>query len=110
MAIGDYQCFTLELADHQNEPYISCIPAGNYQYKYRNSPSHGHCLELQNVPNQTYMQIHAANSTSQIQGCIAVGDSIKFLNNDKIPDVANSVATLVIVLDLAGASGTIQIS
>ena len=106
----NFQCFTLELADHKNEPYVSCIPAGTYEYKYRNSPSNGHCLELQNVPNRTYIQIHSANYTSQLQGCIAVGDSIKFLNNDAIPDVTNSVATLTKIMELAGSSGAIQIS
>ena len=109
LSIDGFQCFSLELADHQNEPYISCIPEGVYKYKYRDSPNHGHCLELQNVPNRTYIQIHVANFTKQIQGCIAVGNSIKFLDGDDIPDVTNSAATLVKIMELAGSSGTIQI-
>ena len=72
LEIDDFRCFSLELPDLNNEPYKSCIPAGVYPYKYRNSPSHGHCLELQKVPNRTYVQIHSANYTSQIQGCIFI--------------------------------------
>lgn len=110
LEIGGYRCFTLELVDCGNEPYISCIPGGSYQYKYRNSPGNGHCLELQDVPNRAYIQIHSANFTRQIHGCIAVGDSIKFLDNNKIPDVTNSVSTLVKILEIAGKSGEIEIS
>ena len=49
---------------------------------------------IDNVMNRTNIQIHAANFTRQILGCIAVGDGIKFLDNDSIPDVTNSVKTL----------------
>ena len=110
LSIDAFQCFTLELPDHQNEPYISCIPAGEYEYRYRDSPTNGHCLELQDVPNRTYIQIHSANFTHQIQGCIAVGDEIKFINNDKIPDVANSVDTLIKILEMVDKRGIIKIS
>ena len=107
--LGDFQCFTLELPWLNNRTNISCIPAGTYEYKFRQSPSNGRVLELQDVDGRTYIQIHAGNYTRQILGCILVGDSVTFIDGDTIPDVANSRNTLALVLQYAGKSGTITI-
>jgi len=109
LSIGAFQCFSLELPDLDNQPDISCIPPGKYEYYFRNSPSNGPVLELRGVPNRTYIQIHSANFTRDIHGCIAVGDSIKFLDGDEIPDVTNSKNTHERLLELAGQSGVIEI-
>ena len=109
LSCGTFQCFTLELPDLDNQPDISCIPTGKYDYYFRDSPKNGPVLELRAVPNRTYIQIHAGNFTSDIHGCILVGDSIKFLNNDEIPDIANSRNTHNRLLELAGKSGSIEI-
>ena len=89
-----FQCFTLELPDKGNKPDISCIPAGTYKAFKRQSPKNGLVYELRNVPGRLFIQGHAGNYTSDIQGCILHGDSIKFLNSDSVPDVANSRKTL----------------
>lgn len=104
-----FRCFTLELPYLDNKQNVSAIEGGVYEYIYRLSPSNGDVLQLQGVPGRSYIQIHSGNYTSQIKGCILVGDSIKFLNNDNIPDVTNSKATLAEVLKRAGNSGTIEI-
>jgi len=109
LSINDFQCFTLELADLSNEQDISCIPAGKYDYYFRDSPHNGHVLELRSVPNRRYIQIHSGNYTSQILGCILVGDGIKWLNRDSIPDVTNSKNTLKKLLKEAGQFGVIEI-
>ena len=104
------QCFTLELPWRQNMRSISCIPAGLYEYKTRLSPSKGTMvLELIDVPNRTFIQIHAGNYTSQIEGCILLGDSIRYLNDDKIPDVTNSRAQVEKLLDSVPENGTVHI-
>lgn len=108
--LGAFQCFTLELPWLNNITNISCIPAGTYKYKFRNSPSNGRVLELQDVEGRTYIQIHAGNFTRQILGCILVGESITFLDGDDIPDVTNSRNTLALVLQYAGKEGTITIN
>lgn len=108
-SVDNFKCFSLELPDINNEQDISCIPEGTYDYYARNSPSNGLVLELRSVPNRRYIQIHSGNFTRQIQGCILVGDSLKYLDNDHIPDVTNSRATLRKVLELAGKSGKIKI-
>ena len=95
----DFQCLTLELPWLGNKPNVSCIPFGRYRAFKRNSPKNGNVIELRDVWDRTFIQIHAGNYTSQIQGCILVGDSIKDINNDGILDVANSKATLSKLLE-----------
>ena len=109
LTLDDFRCLSLELPDRDNQEDISCIPAGIYDYYLRNSPKNGYVLELRNVPGRSYIQIHSANFTRQIQGCILVGDSLKYLDNDSILDVTNSKATLKRLLNVAGKSGKIEI-
>ena len=107
---GDFQCFTLELPSLNNATDISCIyPAGGYRGKKHISPNSGDCIAINNVMGRTNIQIHAGNYTSQIRGCILVGDSIKFLNGDSIPDVTNSKNTLKRLLSLLDDSFDIEI-
>ena len=105
----DFQCFTLELPWIDNLTNISCIPAGMYRVTKYESPSKGSVLLLHDVPNRTYVEIHSGNYTSQIDGCILVGDGIKYLNNDTIPDVINSKKTLRKLLDLVPKETFIEI-
>ncbi len=109
LKINGFQCFTLELPWLGNKQNVSCIPEGKYQYKIYNSPKHGKVLLILDVAGRTMIEIHAANYTRQILGCIAVGDSIKWLDNDTIPDVSNSKNTLKKLLLEAGDSGIIDI-
>ena len=109
LKIDGFSCFTLELPDKNNEPDISCIPRGRYGYYKRNSPKNGNVLELRNVPDRTFIQVHAGNFTRQIQGCILVGESIKFLDDDDIPDVTNSRNTLKKLLSKVKDFGVIEI-
>lgn len=89
-----FRCMTLELPDKGNQQSISCVPAGVYECFKRVSGRNGNVFELRNVVNRSFIQCHAGNFTSQIQGCILVGDSLKDINNDGIIDITNSKATL----------------
>jgi hypothetical protein len=109
LTYGDFNCFTLELPDLDNQTNISCIPEGTYEFKTRLSNKNGFVLELQDVEDRTYIQVHSGNFTSQIRGCILVGDSLKDINQDSIPDVTNSKNTLKKLLELVGDSGEIRI-
>ena len=95
-----FRCFTLELPDENNQPNISCIPEGNYLANVRCSLKNGMVLALMAVPGRTHIQVHAGNFTHQIEGCILVGDAIKFLDNDGIPDITNSNRTLRSLLQI----------
>ena len=109
LRINDFQCFTLELPWLDNKKNISCIYEGNFPYETYNSPEHGKVLLILDVEGRTMIEIHSANYTRQILGCIALGNSIKWLDNDTIPDVVNSKATLKKLLLEAGDSGFIDI-
>ena len=99
LEIDGFKCFTLELPDLDNQVNISCIPEGIYKGTYIKSVSLGECIDIMNVEGRTYIRIHAGNYTSQIKGCVLVGDGIRHLNGDNIPDITNSKYTLSILLD-----------
>ena len=109
LKIEGFQCFTLELPWLGNKKNISCVPEGRYEYFLRQSSKNGTVLELKNVKDRTNIQIHSANFTRQIKGCIAVGSGIKWLDDDTIPDVTSSKATLSKLLIEAGEFGFIDI-
>lgn len=98
----NFNCFTLELPWLNNKPNISCIPEGHYKATRYQSPKHGDVLLLGGVIRRTYIEIHSGNYTRQIQGCILLGSSISYLDNDSIPDVTNSKNTINELLTLVG--------
>ena len=106
---GDFKCFTLELPWRNNMRSVSCVPAGAYLATKYTSPSKGNVLLLRDVPERSYIEIHAGNFTSNTRGCILVGDSIKFLNADGIPDVTGSKRTLAKLLKLASNDNVVVI-
>ena len=86
---------TLELPDKNNQPKISCIPAGEYMCKYTMSPSFKKfTYEVQNVPNRSGIRIHSGNYTRQILGCILLGETLTDIDKDGIIDVTNSSKTI----------------
>lgn len=110
LTYGEFKCFTLELPWKNNERNISCIPAAEaYIGKKHKSPLNGDCIAINNVLNRTHIQIHSANFIRQLRGCIAVGDSIKFLDGNNIPDVTNSRNTLKALLAVLPETFTIKI-
>lgn len=89
-----FRCLTLELPWKGNKSSISCIPPGLYQCAKITSQSLGECISIHNVVDRSYVRIHSGNYTSQILGCVLVGDSLKDINRDGILDVTNSKNTL----------------
>lgn len=79
---GTEVCVTLERpwvdkdADGKRDHGVSRIVPGIYQVVRRlDSPKHGEVFELQNVPDATNIQIHAANHPTELEGCIATGSA-----------------------------------
>lgn len=95
-----FRCHTLELPYLDNQSSISCIPQGTYECFKRVSGKNGNVFELRNVVGRSYIQCHSGNYTSQIEGCILVGDSHSDINKDGLPDVTNSKKTLNELLDI----------
>ena len=106
-----FNFWTLELPILDNITNESCIyPHGGFIGRKHFSPSNGDCIAIDNVQGRTNIQIHSANFTRQILGCIAVGDSVKFLDGDSIPDVTNSANTLRNLLALLPDTFPIKIT
>lgn len=80
--------FSGELPWKDNNNGISCIPSGTYECEIINSPAHGICYLIKDVPNRTMCEIHSANwmgdeskgKKCQLKGCIALGFDCKTLN------------------------------
>lgn len=97
-----FTCCTLELPWKDNQRSISCIPRGTYKVKKRGPLDHRNYVHfiIQDVPNRSYILIHTANYSSQIAGCIIVGDRHTDINHDGLLDVANSTVTLKKMVDI----------
>ena len=70
---GEHFCYSLELPDKNNEPFISRIPEGQYQCLPYSSKKYPDVVELQNVKNRSKILIHAGNYPKDTQGCIILG-------------------------------------
>lgn len=66
---GDRICFTMERT-------AVAIPEGTYSGVKRYSPHFGKTVVGISVPNRTDIEVHPANYPCQLEGCIAVGESI----------------------------------
>ena len=85
---GLFECYTLE--DQYQAVKVmheTCIPEGTYDIKFRNvggfhskyseryGNAHYGMLHLQDVPNFTYILIHAGNTDEHTSGCLIVGET-----------------------------------
>ena len=64
---------TLENPWEDNEPYISCIPAGEYHCERVNSPRFGNTFQILEVPDRTHILFHWGNYEKDTLGCILLG-------------------------------------
>lgn len=73
--------YSLELPWRDNHKDVSCIPPGVYQLIPYTSPKHDSTWYLENASlgvggasaERSYCEIHSANWTRQLEGCIALG-------------------------------------
>jgi hypothetical protein len=96
-----FECKTLELADMNNKPRISCIPADTYIVKWTKSSLFSSVAgkdvftyEVQKVPKRGGIRMHSANFFKQLLGCIALGSSLKDINLDSELDLIHSGDTM----------------
>lgn len=99
MNLDEFRCYTLELPWRDNKKSVSCIPGGTYECEKHYSPTHGLCISVKHVVGRTHILIHVGNFIKETQGCVLVGDSIRDINNDGVPEVTSSVKTLEKLLD-----------
>ena len=67
---GEFVCFTVELPWRNNARDVSCIPAGQYDLRYYDSPTKGSKLHVTGVRNRSYILFHPANYQHECRGCI----------------------------------------
>lgn len=105
-----YECYTLELPNLKNKARISCIPAGTYKGISGKSPKNGLCIKLSDVPNRSFIQIHAGNTVADTLGCILVGELFRFFNPEHAYELVYSrVALSAILKNVAHNPLTIEI-
>ena len=78
---------TIELPDKGNQVNISCIPEGEYLFRPLYSKSRIYYPEIwqaKEVKGRTAIQMHVANRTEQLLGCIAPGLSLGYMKYQKI--------------------------
>jgi hypothetical protein len=95
---GVFECFTLEDQVREGSKIMkeTAIPLGEYEIKYRNiggydskyrarygTDWHNGMLELQDVPNFTYILIHTGNTDEHTAGCLLVGETQQDLDKGK---------------------------
>jgi hypothetical protein len=72
-------CLTAERPWMDNEPNISCIPAGVYPLIQHNSHHFGEVVKVDNVPHRTRILMHKGNNPMQdSRGCILLGYKLGF--------------------------------
>lgn len=72
-----FSCVTLELPWKENRSNISSIPAGKYRCYWTYSPRFKRRMYLvDGVPGRAGIRIHPANIYSQLNGCIALGETL----------------------------------
>lgn len=100
-------CFTIELPWLDNHPQTSCIPVGAYSVDKYISPRHGHVWLINNVPNRSMIELHAANTIKDLKGCIGLGESIGVI--DGLPAVTHSQVTLALLREVLPDNFTLVI-
>jgi len=90
-----FAAISLERGWLDNKPNVSSIPTGNYKCVLEYSPKFGKELwELKEVPNRSECKFHVSNYWSQLEGCIALGDTAENVGQDFRLDVTNSGPTM----------------
>lgn len=65
---------TLERPWVDNQPNVSCIPAGTYTCARKQSPRFGNTFEITGVPGRSHILFHAGNTAADTEGCVLVAE------------------------------------
>lgn len=118
---GDRQILdfvTLEPPWLNNATGKSCIPAGIYTVKPRQSPKYGNHFIIEGTSPREWVLFHVGNyigsknpktGTPDSTGCILVGNAFVDLNRDGLLDISASGLTMQKLLKLAPEGFTLEI-
>ncbi len=97
-----FECKTLELADNDNENYVSCIPKGTYECVPRKSEKYKQHYHITNVPDRDLILFHWGNFHEDTLGCVLVGQTHFDIDKDGYKDVTSSKATFSKMISAIG--------
>ena len=104
--LHDKTFYSVERPWLDNQVSVSCIPTGEYELGWRESPRFGQTWHVQDVPDRTYILIHVANFAKDVEGCIGLGMD---LMGDTVA-VSNSRAAVKKFEEMTiGASWTLRV-
>lgn len=107
LTFGELFCYTVEKPWNNNLRYMSCIPAGHYSLEYYDSPKFGPSAIIYGGTVSKFLDvnyerfgilIHPANWSSNVTGCIGLGDMLTVMDNRAA--VSNSGKTVSEFLEL----------
>jgi len=78
-----FYLFTLENPWKDNQPNISCIPAGTYNVVPYSGTKYQNVWKLENVEGREAILIHWGNTEKNTEGCILVGANVGMLGGEK---------------------------
>jgi hypothetical protein len=90
-------CVTLEPRDEENAPFVSSIPAQQYECARYSSEKYPHTFQVLNVPNRDRILFHAGNKVEDTEGCILLAEHFGKLRGDRA--ILNSGRTFQYFLD-----------
>lgn len=93
-----FGCKILELADKDNQKFISRIPEGIYRVVKHDSPTFGKCFWVKDVPGRDEVLIHWGNYYRNTKGCLLAGRDFLDIDKDNYTDVTNSKRTMTNML------------
>lgn len=75
-----FRCLTVERPWNDNKRRISCIPRGRYMIKrsWFNKDDY-EVFELEGVVGRSEILIHIANTPTEVEGCIGVGNKFGYV-------------------------------
>lgn len=108
----DFIFYTCECPWEDNKPNVSCVPEGQYELVYDDSPlikrlTNGRYTggwELVGVNGRTECKFHPANWPHQLQGCIGVGSSYGLIRSQLA--VGNSQSSFDVLMEMLGTDKT----
>lgn len=81
LELGGYPfCVTLENPWLNNEPFVSCIPKGQYNLRRVESPKFGDTFEVADVEGRSHVVFHEGNTQIDTHGCILLGKNFGMLH------------------------------
>lgn len=90
LTYNDERFFCLERPWENNKASVSCIPEGAYKVIWYNSPRFGKTLAVvggsvslfpEPKSQRSGILFHAGNTMDDLQGCIALGESLGYVNS-----------------------------